>query len=184
MVHLHPGLLTGFHYSFVGNHRYLSCEQAYQAAKFTKASPSRVLIDQAQPLQGESDKDFGERCWSLGHEQSEISRDAIDNWDSIKVQVMLSVNRAKYTTPNSQNRIFACTPIDLMCSTGTRSTSRCRSSCCPRCRPNSTAILSQRHGRTAARNTIGAARTVAAVESLPLFVLSKRLRCVAPSLLL
>ena len=78
--------------------RYLSCEQAYQAAKFAKASPSRVLIDAAVPLQGESDKDFGIRCWALGQAQANKRED----WDSAKVKVMLSINRAKCPAPNSQ----------------------------------------------------------------------------------
>ena len=71
---------------------YFSCEHAYQAAKFSKGSHTRRLIDAARPLPGESDDVFGNRCWELG--QTKV--DQRPDWEAAKVKMMLDVNRAKY----------------------------------------------------------------------------------------
>lgn len=71
---------------------YLSCEHAFQAAKFFKRSHTRATLEQMQPLPGESDEAFGNRCWGAGQGLQDRRAD----WESAKVKVMLAVNRAKY----------------------------------------------------------------------------------------
>jgi ribA/ribD-fused uncharacterized protein len=71
---------------------YFSCEQAYQAYKF-EAGRDRDRIRAIVPFAGERESSHGMRCWSAGQTASGQMR---HNWDVIKVQVMLEVNRAKY----------------------------------------------------------------------------------------
>lgn len=67
-----------------------SCEQAYQAYKFADAA-RREQIRRIKPNVNESDSTHGMRCWSEG-QHGRVRPD----WDAVKVEVMLRVNRAKY----------------------------------------------------------------------------------------
>lgn len=84
---------------------YLSCEHAYQAAKFLKQSHTRATLDQMQPLPGESDEAFGNRCWDVGQEVEDRRAD----WESAKIKVMLAVNRAKYAQHAALRHDLLCT---------------------------------------------------------------------------
>lgn len=68
-----------------------SCEQAYQAHKFVSAR-SRGRIQQIVPKDGETDSAHGMRAWSAGQQLADVRPD----WNAVKVEVMLRVNRAKY----------------------------------------------------------------------------------------
>ena len=68
-----------------------SCEQAYQANKFPKDGNYFNLIATLGPQPGQSGHDHGMDCWSLG-QRGERRQD----WDRVKVGIMLAVNRAKY----------------------------------------------------------------------------------------
>ena len=73
--------------------RYHSCEQAFQAHKFLPG-PDRERISKLRPNIGESDHDFGMRCWSAGqHGSAEYFR---SDWEAVKVGIMFAVNEAKY----------------------------------------------------------------------------------------
>jgi predicted NAD-dependent protein-ADP-ribosyltransferase YbiA (DUF1768 family) len=85
----HQVVATGFVFDGA---TYLSCEHAFQAAKFFKQSHTRTTLEQMQPLPGESDEAFGNRCWGAGQGLEDRRAD----WESAKVKVMLAVNRAKY----------------------------------------------------------------------------------------
>jgi predicted NAD-dependent protein-ADP-ribosyltransferase YbiA (DUF1768 family) len=71
---------------------YHSCEQAYQAMKYKEGSSTREKVSKISPRDGESSHDHGMRCWSAGNAGTE----KCSNWDEIKVDTMLEVNRAKY----------------------------------------------------------------------------------------
>jgi predicted NAD-dependent protein-ADP-ribosyltransferase YbiA (DUF1768 family) len=89
---------------------YFSCEQAFQAAKFNKQSASRHAVDTMCPFSGETDEDFGNRCWSLGQGEADKRSD----WDTAKVKVMLAVNRAKYSEhPGLQRDLLSTLPATL-----------------------------------------------------------------------
>ena len=69
---------------------YYSCEHAYQALKFIPGS-RQVKLQSLQPSAGENDSAFGMRCWSEG-QRGQVR----DDWDAIKVGVMLAVTEAKF----------------------------------------------------------------------------------------
>jgi predicted NAD-dependent protein-ADP-ribosyltransferase YbiA (DUF1768 family) len=97
---------------------YLSCEQAFQAAKFAKRSPARLAIEAAVPNDGESDEEFGNTCWCMG--QGCDCRRA--DWDVVKVKVMLAVNRAKYAQHKElQLHLLSTLPYKLHGNPGTTS---------------------------------------------------------------
>jgi len=68
-----------------------SCEQCYQALKFV-STKSRDRIRSIVPLPEESASAHGMRAWSEGQRLSDVRAD----WNAVKVEVMLRVNRAKY----------------------------------------------------------------------------------------
>jgi len=68
-----------------------SCEQAYQAHKFVSTT-SRGRIQKIVPKNGETDSAHGMRAWSQGQSLCDVRPD----WNAVKVEVMLRVNRAKY----------------------------------------------------------------------------------------
>ena len=72
---------------------FFSCEQAYQANKFSEGSLSRELVKGIKPFAQENDSAHGFRCWQAGNEASRI--DCVQDWDKIKVGIMLDINRAK-----------------------------------------------------------------------------------------
>lgn len=72
---------------------YQSCEQAYQACKYSKGSEEHELIRGLRPYRNEKDSAFGMRCWRIGQSGSKMYR---SDWDIVKVGVMYEVNLAKY----------------------------------------------------------------------------------------
>lgn len=74
-----------------GGVTYWSCEQAYQALKFGLGSRTHNMIAAIAPCAEEADSEHGLNCWSAG--QAGQTR---PGWESVKVYVMLEVNRAKY----------------------------------------------------------------------------------------
>ena len=77
-----------------GGDRFFSTEHAYQALKFEAGSAERQKILDIKPFADESDRSHGQRCWREGNQITEESLRR--NWDSLKLTVMLEVNRAKY----------------------------------------------------------------------------------------
>lgn len=73
---------------------YHSCEQAYQAMKYKEGSKARDMVAKISPRDGESSRDHGMRCWSAGN--AGTADEKCSNWDEVKVDTMLDVNRAKY----------------------------------------------------------------------------------------
>ena len=73
-----------------------SVEQAFQALKFPNESIARGEIFATGPKEHESDEDYGLRVWQLGQyrEDSTMRQD----WQEIKVKVMLLLNIAKYAS--------------------------------------------------------------------------------------
>ena len=69
---------------------YHSVEHAFQALKFQQGSPLFTEISALKPADGETDKDFGLRVWRAG-QQGERRAD----WETIKVQMMLDLVRAR-----------------------------------------------------------------------------------------
>ena len=67
-----------------------SCEHAFQAQK-ALPGPSRTLMCEIVPEAGETNKAHGMRAWRAG-QKLEMRVD----WDAVKVEKMLAVNRAKY----------------------------------------------------------------------------------------
>jgi hypothetical protein len=51
------------------------------------------LIAAISPNKGEGDSQHGMRCWSAGQTHT---KDVRSDWNSVKVDVMLAVNRSKY----------------------------------------------------------------------------------------
>ena len=101
---------------------YLSCEQAFQAAKFAKQSPARHAIEAAVPKDGESDEEFGNTCWCMG----QGSDDRRADWDVVKIKVMLAVNRAKYAQHKElQLQLLSTLPSKLHGNPGTTSWTHC-----------------------------------------------------------
>ena len=79
--------------------QYHSCEHAFQAAKFAKGSSLRRKLDAAAPRRSESASMHGLRVWRLGGTRvSGPSAAGVfhPDWDRAKVEVMLSICRAKY----------------------------------------------------------------------------------------
>ncbi len=67
---------------------YFSCEHAYQALKFVPGSQQEA-IRSLRPKG--SEKIFGMRCWSEGQRGT-----VRDDWEAVKLDVMVAVNEAKY----------------------------------------------------------------------------------------
>ena len=67
-----------------------SCEYAFQGQKVLPG-PSRNLMCEIVPEAGETNKAHGMRAWRAGR-KLEMRVD----WDAVKVEKMLAVNRAKY----------------------------------------------------------------------------------------
>lgn len=78
----------------VDGERFFSCEQAFQALKFAAGSAERQKIADIKPFAAESDHSHGMRVWLAGNQIAEGKM--IPNWNSVKLEVMLEVNRAKY----------------------------------------------------------------------------------------
>jgi predicted NAD-dependent protein-ADP-ribosyltransferase YbiA (DUF1768 family) len=101
----------------VSGAHFFSCEHAYQALKYAAGSAARQKIADIKPFAAESDSSHGMRCWLAGNQLAKEKM--IPNWDSVKLDVMLEVNRAKY----AQN-------VDLraeLLATGTTTIVGCRS---------------------------------------------------------
>jgi predicted NAD-dependent protein-ADP-ribosyltransferase YbiA (DUF1768 family) len=100
--------------------RYYSCEQAYQALKFGPHSSNHDKVAAIAPRVGESDSAHGMRCWDAGQ-----SGTPVENWDVVKVYVMLAVNRAKYTAhADLQAQLLATGTHDICGAASTGWTSR------------------------------------------------------------
>ena len=76
-----------------------SVEQAFQALKFPLESIAHNEIYATGPIRGESDKEYGLRVWALG--QPRYDSTIRDDWDQVKVKVMLLLNLAKYASDSS-----------------------------------------------------------------------------------
>ena len=74
--------------------RFFSCEHAFQALKYAAGSAERQKIADIKPFAAESDHSHGMRCWLAGNQLAEDK--LVPNWNSVKLEVMLEVNRAKY----------------------------------------------------------------------------------------
>ena len=80
-----------------------SCEQCYQAMKFVSPE-SRDCIRRIIQWPEETDRAHGMRSWHEGQRLSDVRED----WNAVKVEVMLRVNRAKYAqNPQLQRELVA-----------------------------------------------------------------------------
>lgn len=87
---------------------YQSVEQAYQALKFGNA-PKHEGIRALRPRIDESASSHGMRCWNAG----QTGRGIRDDWDVVKVEVMLRCCRAKCGRRGAQERRTGYTPPPL-----------------------------------------------------------------------
>ena len=76
-------------FSYLGQ-EWWSAEQCYQALKFS--GDMREKIQQTLPHAGETGSSYGMRVWSLGQK----GRNMVLGWEEKKLEVMFSVNLAKY----------------------------------------------------------------------------------------
>lgn len=76
-----------------GGTRFFSVEQAFQALKFAPTSTTHATIVACVPEEGESASAHGHRVWRLG--QGGLMR---QDWEDVKVRVMLDICRAKLAT--------------------------------------------------------------------------------------
>jgi len=77
-----------------GGDRFFSCEHAFQALKYPAGSIERQKIADIEPFAAESDHSHGMRCWLVGNQLADEKMRS--DWNSVKLGVMLDVNRAKY----------------------------------------------------------------------------------------
>ena len=77
-----------------GGEEFFSCEHAFQALKFAACSAERKKIADIKPFAAESDHSHGMRCWLAGNQLADEKMRS--DWNSVKLGVMLDVNRAKY----------------------------------------------------------------------------------------
>ena len=96
-------------FSFAGV-EWHSCEQAYQALKFLSAR-SQGAIQKIIPQSGERDTIHGMRAWSEGQRLADERPD----WNAVKVEVMLRVNRAKYAQhPHLQEQLLSTGAVEIV----------------------------------------------------------------------
>lgn len=89
-------------------HMWYSVEQAYQASKFAVGSDKFNSILNAEYDDSMSDEQFGLICWAIG-QNGEIRED----WDEVKVRVMLLCNLSKFECHDLQADLLDTYPLQI-----------------------------------------------------------------------
>jgi predicted NAD-dependent protein-ADP-ribosyltransferase YbiA (DUF1768 family) len=82
---------------------FYSTEQAFQASKFAPGSPAFRRVAAILPEEGDSGSAHGMACWQAGQ-----GGEMVQDWDRVKVGVMLDVCRAKVVSvPGLKEELLA-----------------------------------------------------------------------------
>ncbi|KAK3242456.1 hypothetical protein CYMTET_47861 [Cymbomonas tetramitiformis] len=78
--------------------------------KYTSKDDARKKMLEATPYAGESDSSYGNRVWRLGQQHDISTR----KWESQKVQIMYSINCAKYAqNPDLQQELLTTGKLEI-----------------------------------------------------------------------